>query len=71
MVLGKKNGGMLWFLLNLAFGLYFLNKGLKFVDLSTIITSSIDNIFTIIGGALIVIGGVMHIMKRPATVLSR
>ncbi len=66
MAMGRKNSGMIWFLVNAVFGLYFLNKGLNFIDISKMITASIDNGIMVIGGALIIISGVMYLMRRPA-----
>jgi len=54
----RGNGKMLWFLLNLVFGLYFLNSGLHFITLP-FITDTINNWVIGIGGALIIISGVM------------
>jgi len=61
----KNSFGMLWFLLNLIFGLYFLNLGLKFVTLS-FISDSINNILMIIGGALLIICGFMSMRKSSS-----
>ena len=60
-----KNVGMIWFLVNLVFGLYLLNFGLKFVTLP-FITDSINNWIIIIGGALIILHGVMSLTKRTS-----
>ncbi len=59
-----KNQGTLWFLLNLIAGLYLLNFGLKFVTLS-FIPDSVNNVIIIIGGALIIISGVMSLRRAP------
>ncbi len=71
MAIGRKNGGMIWFLVNVIFGLYFLNKGFNFIDVSKFITASIENWIIIIGGALIIISGVMYLMRRPALPMYR
>jgi hypothetical protein len=64
----KKNSfGIFWFLLNLIIGLYFLNLGLKFVEL-TFISDSIKNVIMIIGGALIIIGGFMAMRRSSVPV---
>lgn len=58
-----RNAGMIWFLVNLIFGLYLLNLGLKFVILS-FITDSINSWIIIIGGGLIILHGVMSLTRR-------
>lgn len=60
-----RNMGTLWFLVNLVFGLYLLNVGLKFISIpTTIIPDSINNIIILVGGALLIISGVMSITRR-------
>jgi hypothetical protein len=58
-----RNTGTAWFLVNLIFGLYLLNSGLNFIKLS-FITESINSWIIIIGGALLIISGVMSFMRR-------
>lgn len=60
-----RNMGMIWFLVNLLFGLYLLNFGLKFIVLS-FISDSINNWIIILGGGLIILHGVMSLTKKPA-----
>jgi uncharacterized sodium:solute symporter family permease YidK len=59
-----RNGKTLWFFLNLVFGVYFLNAGLKLVDLSKFVTDQINTIVLIIGGALIIVNGLMYMTRR-------
>jgi hypothetical protein len=66
----KNNFGMLWFIINLILGLYFLNKGLNLIPLS-FITESINNILIIIGGILIIISGVMSMRKSSSAQMMR
>jgi hypothetical protein len=60
----RGNGKMIWFLVNLVFGLYLLNFGFNFIDLSKIIPSTFQNWIIGIGGALIIIHGVMALTRR-------
>ncbi len=61
-----KNMGTLWFILNLIVGLYVLNLGIKIVDVSKLSIPDIINTgLLVIGGALIILSGVMSLRKTP------
>jgi len=65
---GQARGGsgkMLLFFVDLVFGLYLLNVGLKFVDVSKIIPDSITPWLSVIGGAFLVISGLMS-LRNPS-----
>ncbi len=53
----KKGEGIFWFLLNLVFGLYFINFAFNFVTLPEVI-NNINKWIILVGGVLIIIGGV-------------
>jgi cytochrome c biogenesis protein CcdA len=57
-----RNVGMIWFLVNLVLGAYFINLGLNFVNLGFL--DAIKNYITIIGGILIIIHGVLSLTKK-------
>lgn len=59
----RNSFGTLWFLVNLVFGIYLLNWGLKFIDISKFITDPINNIIITIGGALIIVSGVVSLRR--------
>ncbi len=54
-----KNSGILWFVIYLVFGLYFLNSGIGFVNLPGFF-QEIDKWIIVVGGILIIIGGFNH-----------
>ncbi len=55
-------GKTIWFLINLIVGLYFVNMGFSFIDLSFI--AKYNNWIIAIGGILIIINGVMALRRR-------
>ncbi len=66
----RGNGKLILFLLFAVFGVYFLNLGLKFVDLSKIsFIDSISNIIMIIGGGLLILAGVMSLRRNPSQMM--
>jgi hypothetical protein len=59
-----RNAGMIWFLVNLILGLYFINLGFNFINLG--FADAIKNYITIAGGILIIIHGVISLTRKPA-----
>ncbi len=62
-----KGGGLklIWFLLHALIGIYLINYQLKFVDLAFF--ASIDGWIVLIGGILVIISGLMHLLKKGVT----
>lgn len=58
------NYSSIWFLICLIVGLYFLNLGFNFFTIPAAITTSLGTWTNILGGALIIIGGVISLGKR-------
>jgi len=58
----RNDGRTLWFFVNLIFGLYFVNIGLKFIPLS--LPESLNNWIMIIGGVLVIISGLMSLTRN-------
>ena len=54
---------MLWFLIHLILGLYFINLASGFITLPAF-SADISNAIFFIGGIFIILGGIMHIMKK-------
>lgn len=52
----------IWFIINLIVGLYFVNLGVKFIPIS--IPENLNNWIMIIGGALVIIGGLMSLTRN-------
>jgi len=59
------NYSMVWFLLCLIVGLYFLNLGFNFFTIPDAIKTSLGTWTYIIGGAFIIIGGAMSFGRNP------
>lgn len=55
-------GGIIWFLVNLVVGVYFVNLGLGLVTLPEFILS-INNWIMLAGGILVIIGGIMSLRR--------
>ncbi len=53
----------IWFLVCLIVGLYFLNLGFNFIVIPESLKTSLGTWMNIIGGALIIIGGVMSLSR--------
>jgi hypothetical protein len=54
-----KGAKTLFFILNLVFGLYFINFGLEFFEIPELI-SVLDKWIFVIGGVLIILGGINY-----------
>ena len=54
-------GGMISLLLYIVFGLYFLNKPFEFVEMPEFVMG-FDIWITFVGGILIILGGINHMM---------
>ncbi len=64
-----KNSGTLWFILNLVVGVYILNLGIKFVDVSKFnLPEIINTVVLVVGGALVIISGLMSMRRTPRLV---
>jgi DMSO/TMAO reductase YedYZ heme-binding membrane subunit len=59
----KNNTGLIWFLVHLIIGVYFINLGFNFINLG--FADPIKNYITVAGGILIIIAGLMSMRKRP------
>jgi len=56
-------GGIIWFVLYLVFGAYFLNYALNFVAIPGVI-ADFDKWIIFAGGILILLGGINHLRAR-------
>ena len=54
-----KGGKILFFIVNVVFGLYFINYGLNFFEIPEVV-SNLDKWIFVVGGALIILGGINY-----------
>lgn len=56
----KKGGKLIFFLVNLIFGIYLVNTGFVFFQIPEIV-SRFDNLIISIAGILIIVGGINYL----------
>jgi len=55
--------GVIWFVLYVVFGLYFVNSALGFVQIPESV-AGFEQWITLIGGILIILGGINHFKAK-------
>ncbi|MBT96798.1 hypothetical protein CMI49_01730 [Candidatus Pacearchaeota archaeon] len=54
-----QKGGILWFIVYLVFGIYFINSSFNFIKIPEVI-SNFNQWIILLGGVLILLGGINH-----------